>query len=817
MNTFLTELRYAVRMLLKSPGFSVIAILALALGIGANTAIFSVVNAVLLRPLPYPEAEKLILIREKTNVFPSGSVAYANYLDWREHQKGFTDLALYRGESFNIANVSGEPVPERLTGTRLTANFLSVLGVRPQLGRDLTEADDVPGAAPVAMISHALWQRRFGGAPTAVGQQLVVSGVTREIVGVLPPELDTRRADVYVPLADLRKDPGTLNRGNHPGFSAVGRLKPGVTLEQATADLDTIAAELERKYPDTNATRRSSTKLLLEAFVGRYRHSLNLLLGAVGCVLLIACANVANLQLARALSRAKELAVRAALGASRWQLVRQLLIESTLLALLGAAAGIMIAIWSLDGIRALSPAGVGRFQETRIDLVALSFTAAAAVAAGILVGLWPALRVSRTAALASTLHESGTRGGTGGALRQRARSALVVTQVALAIVLLAGAGLTLRSFWHAQQEALNFDPRGILTATISLSKARYDTDEKVIAFYTQLLDRVRALPGVDSAAIGSNIPFDESQWDSSFHITGTPPDQPGTEPSAEINIVTPEYFRVMGMPILRGRTFGPEEVLGRPRSIIIDESLARRYLAGRDPIGVNIDDNQTMKEDPPPTTVVGVVPRARTEAPGEDNVEKFNFPHIYFASSQYPNTGNTLVVRMKSGDPLALAPSIKREVAALDPEQPVGTISTMEKNIGNSLAPRRLTMVLLGSFAGLALLLASVGLYGVMALGVTQRTRELGIRMALGAARADVFRLVIGQGVGLIAIGVGFGLVGALAAGRALASVLYGVGAIDLIALSVAIVSLTIVALLACYVPARRATRVDPMVALRDE
>ncbi len=395
---------------------------------------------------------------------------------------------------------------------------------------------------------------------------------------------------------------------------------------------------------------------MLESAVGHYRHSLGLLLGAVGCVLLIACANVANLQLARALARGKELAIRAALGASRWRLARQLLTESTLLAIFGGAAGVILAIWSLDGILALSPANVARFKETRIDPSALGFTALVALGAGILAGVWPAWKISRTAALSMVLHEVGTRGGSGSVSRQRARSALVVTQVALAVILLAGAGLTLKSFWRAQQEPLGFDPHGVVAMTVALPQARYDKDEKVNAFFTRLLERVSALPGVDSAAIGSNVPFDDNEWDSSFHLTGAPEDPPGQEPSAEINVVSPDYFRVLGMPIIRGRTFGALETPGIPRSVIIDQSFAQRYSAGKDPLGLHIDDNQTRAEKPPPLTVVGVVPRTRNDAPGEDNVEKLNFPHMYFPTSQYAQSDVMLLVRAKSGDPMALAP-----------------------------------------------------------------------------------------------------------------------------------------------------------------
>jgi putative ABC transport system permease protein len=761
-----------------------------------------------------------------------------NFLDWRATQHSFTDIALVRREPLNFAVVTGDAPPDRINGARVTYSYLALLGMKPLIGRDLTEADDQPGSAPVVLIGENLWRTRFGKSSKVLGQQVVVDGVKREIVGVLPESIKfPRLAQIWVPIAELRKDPNIAQRGNHPGFSCLGRLKPGVSMTQANADLDTIALALEKQYPDTNSGRRVHMKQLLEASVGEYRQSLNLLLGAVACVLLIACANVANLQLARALSRSKELAVRAALGASRWSLARQLLTESTLLALLGAAAGVILAIWSLDAILGLSPQNIPRFKETRIDLTALLFTGVVALAAGILAGIWPAWKISNTEALSVVLHEAGSRGGSGGAARQRARSALVVTQVALAVVLLAAAGLTLKSFWRAQNAPLNFDPHNILLAAIDLPMNGYDKidekgrkvfdDDKIRAFYDRLLDRVRVLPGVEAASTGANIPFDDTEWDSYFHVTGTPKAEPGKEPSAEMNIVSPDYFKVMKMPIIRGRAFGPEELPDkeRSRSIIIDQTFAQRYFPGRDPIGMNLDDFSRQEEDAPPgseppgppLTVVGVVARTRNEAPGEDNVEKLGFVHMYRCFTQSPTSSNTLMLRVISGDPKALIPLVRREVQAIDPTLPIGNIATMEENIGSSLSTRRLTMTLLGTFAGLALLLASVGLYGVMALSVTQRTRELGIRLALGAAKADVFRLVLGQGAALIGIGLGLGLVGALAAGRALTSVLYGVGAIDVPALMTAIISLSVVAMLACFFPAQRATRVDPMVALREE
>lgn len=817
----MNDLRFAIRQLFKNPAFTIIASIALALGIGANAAIFSVVNAVLLRPLPYPDPDRLIVVRERTSVFESGSVSYPNFLDWREAQQSFTDIGLARRDNYNLSTPKGGAEPGQVGGARVTWNFVSIMGLKPILGRDFAETDDRPGSAKVVVISERLWQKRFGGAPSVIGEKLIVDTVPREIIGIVPETLRyPRNTDVLLPLAEMRAEPGVLRRDNHPGFSSIARLKPGIPLPRANAELDNIARNLEKKYPETNTSRRITTQPLLEAAVGNYRHSLSLLLAAVGCVLLIACANVANLQLARALARSKELAVRAALGASRWRLARQLLTESSILALVGGALGVILAIWSLDAILALSPSKVPRFQETRIDLHALAFTAIAALGSGLLVGVWPAWRISRTASLTNALHEAGMRGGSDGAGRQRARAILVVTQVALAVILLAGAGLTMKSFWRAQQEPLGFEPRGILTMTISLPRARYGKPDKVAAFNAQLLDRIRSLPGVEAAAIGVNVPFDETEWDSSFHLTGTPEAKPGTEPSAEINVVSPDYFRVVGMPIIRGRAFGPEDTAGRPRSIIIDETFAKRYFPNVDPIGQHIDDNQTEEGDPkkvPPLTVVGVVPRTRNEAPGEENIEKLKFPQMHFCAAQFPQEQNSLLVKVSSGDPLALAAAIKKEVQTLDPDQPVATISTMEKNIDASLVARRLTMTLLGVFSGLALLLASVGLYGVMALSVTQRTRELGIRMALGAARKDVFRLVLGHGVILISLGIGLGLIGAIAASRALRSILYGVGALDVSALAIAIAFLAVVALLACWLPARRATLVDPIEALRTE
>jgi putative ABC transport system permease protein len=817
----LEDLRFAFRQLVKNPGFTLIAIFALALGIGANTAIFSVVNAVLLKPLPYPESEKLIVLRERSNVFERGAVGYMNWLDWRAGQRSFTDLALVRRENVNFSAGPGAGAPERIRGLRASSGFLFTIGLKPVIGRDLTAAEDVDGAPNVVLISETLWKKHFAASPDVLGRRALIDGLEREIVGVFPAKMQFgRNPDVLVPLGEIAKEPGMLSRESHQGFWAVGRLKPGITMTQANSDLDAIAAALEKKYPESNTGRRVMMRPLFETTVGDYRASLNLLLAAVGCVLLIACANVANLQLARALARAKEMAVRAALGASRWTIARQLLIESTLIALLGAIAGLLLTVWSLDAIVALTPANVSRFHEARIDLGVLAFTTLAALGAGIVVGVWPAWRISRTISLSVALHEVGGRGSSDGAGKQRMRSGLVVTQVALAIVLLAGAGLTLKSFWHAQNAPLGFDPRGVVTFAIALPEAKYKKEEQQDAFWTQLLERVKNIPGVEAAAISANSPFDDNEWDSGFHVTGTPAAPLGQKPPAEVSPVSPDYFKVMGMPILGGRGFGPEDLpgeKGHSRSIIIDESFARKYFPGKDPIGQHIDDNQTLDKTQPPMTIIGIVPRTRNESPGEDNSEHLQMVEEYLLASQNPQSANNLHIRTSSRDIAPLVAAVKREVRALDADQPIGQITTMDEAIAASLATRRLTMVLLAAFAFLALVLASVGLYGVMALTVAQRTRELGIRMALGAERTNIFRLVLGHGMSLMAIGIVVGLVGAIGVGRILVSLLYNVGALDPGAVIAAVCSLLAVAVVACCVPARRATRVDPIIALRTE
>ena len=522
-----------------------------------------------------------------------------------------------RRSTYNVSFPAASNVsPERINSAEVTANFLPVLGLHPVMGRNFSTAEDTPGGPKVVMLSDALWRRRFGTDRNVVGQRIMADGVSREIIGIVPPEVGfPRQAEMYFPLGDFRKDPMLLNRGNHQSFSGLARLKPGVTLAQADHELNNIAAELARRYPTTNTGRLVSTKDMLVFSVGEYRQSLYLLLGAVGCVLLIACANVANLQLARASGRTKELAVRAALGAGRGRLMGQMLTESAVLGLLGGGLALLLSLWAMDAITALSPRQVQRFQQAHLDFTALGFTAAIALGTGLLVGIWPAWRVSRMAAMATALHEGSARGGTGGAGQHRARSILVVAQVALAMVLLTCAALTLKSFWRLQNLPLGFRPDGLLMMSISLPESHYPTAQ-VSPFYTRLLERVRALPGVVSASLGGNVPFDGSEWSTDFHLTGTPPYPPGQEPETEGNVVSLDYFKTMGIPLVRGRDFGPQDVVGQPRAVIIDEGFARRYFPGQDPIGRHIDDNHTVIENPPPMTVIGVVGTTRHGAPG---------------------------------------------------------------------------------------------------------------------------------------------------------------------------------------------------------
>ncbi len=814
----MNDLKFAIRRLIKSPGYTSMAVMTLALGIGACTAVFSVVNAVLLRPLPYLDPERLVLLRESSTNFPAGAVSFPNFTDWRENQHGFTDLALFRTERLNFAVVGNNRVePERVASARMAGGFLNIVGLPPQLGRFFTEEEDAASGPRVVVLSDRLWRRAFGGSPDAIGRTVTVEGIPRTVVGVADPRVGVPRgAELFVPLGELRGQSNTLNRGAHGGYSVLARLRTDTTLAAATAELNSIAAGLEQKYPETNTGRRVRSQALYENAASQYRLSLWMLLGAVGCVLLIACANIAGLQLARAAGRVRELAVRAALGASRGQLARQFLLESIVLSLVGGAAGVLLASWSLSAIQLLYPQNAPRFTDARLDWQVLAFNCAIALTAGVLVGTWPAWRASRLHNLAARIHDGGTRGGSDGPSRGRAQAGLVVAQVALALVLLTGAGLLIRSFQRVQDLPLGFSPAGVLMVELQLPRARYDSDEKVNAFYAQLLQRVAGLPGVRGAAIGANVPFDDTSNDASFHVTNSPDPGPGKDPLSEVSMVSPDYFQVLGVELLRGRAFNAADTHSSPKAVIIDESFANRYFADHDPIGGQIDDFQSDEKGSAPLSVVGVVRRTRNDAPG-DGIESLNLPQMYFAHAQFPESDVALLVRTDLADPLGLASAVTREIHAIDPDQAAAISGRMDQLIATSLAPRRLIMSLLGIFSGIALLLAVIGLYGLLALSVAQRTREFGIRMALGAQAGAVRTLVVRRGLTLVGIGLGAGFAGAMLLGRVMSSLLFATSPMDPPTLLSVFAILSLSAVSACLVPAWRATRVDPAIALRNE
>ena len=808
------DLRFALRQLLKSPGFTFVAILTLTLGIGANTAIFSVVNAVLLRPLPYPEPDRLYQLSETRPGFGEMSVAYPNYLDWRAAQHTFEDLSVYRRDDFNLTG-SGEP--ETLHGAFVTASYFKVVGLAPKLGRVFSERDDQSGGANVVVLSEAFWRTRFGADPRIIGRVLTLNFISYEVVGVMPATLTSpRNIDLYVPFGYFAQRPYLTQRDSHPGLFGIARLKKGMSIAQAQADFAVICQGLEQQYPDSNAGNGVKFTQLLENAVGEYRETLWLLLGAVGFVLLIACANLASLQLARAAGRRKEIAVRAALGASRGRLLSQLSCESVLLAAIGGGLGLLLAVWSVDAIRAFSPKDIPRFHQISVDGVVLAFAAVVSLGSGLLFGLFPAWKISR-ADLNSALQEAG-RGGTSGPGRQRSQALLVIGQVALACVLLTGAGLLLKSFAALQSVRLGFQPNHVLTVQIKLPGLKYRDNPngpaEMAAFYRQLLEGIAALPDVRTVALSDNPPFTNAGGgnQNSFAITGRPDPKPGEEPFAETQLVSPDYFKTMGMALRSGRAFNAGDALDTPKVVIIDEAFAKKFFPGQDPIGQQIND---IAREQPRThfTIVGVVSTVRHADLAADEPK---LVQAYYAAAQYPSLQTSLLVR-SAGDPLALARAVRNAVLAIDPTQPVFDVRSMDDRLAESLATRRLSVILVALFSALALVLAALGLYGTLAYAVAQRTREIGIRLALGAQRAAVFRLILGRGMSLVGIGLGVGLAAAFVFGRLLANFLYGVGARDPLTLTLVVFVLAAAALLACFLPARRATHVDPMIALRAE
>jgi len=812
METFLQDVRYGVRVLARHKGFTAVAVLTLALGIGANTAIFSVVNELLLRPLPYRDAERIVMLWEVT---PEGrrqnTTSRANFRGWREQAKSFEGMAAFSDQRVNLTG-SGEP--EEISLQLATPELFRVLGAEPLLGRVLADEDGRAGTYGV-VLGHGLWKRRFGGDPQIVGKPITLNGTPYNVVGVLPPDFQWhirqrsgtgRPAEIWAVLAMPPPGTGATERGRF--LSVVGRLKPGVSFEQAAAELKTIHArlELESTY---NKGYGAEVIPLREQFFGNIRKALWLLLGAVGFVLLIACANVANLLLSRVAAREKEIALRTALGARRVRVIRQLLTESLLLSVLGSLLGLLVAWWGIGALVAISPRELTHLQGVRLNLTVLGWTLGISLLTAVIFGIAPALEATRLN-LNDALKEGGKGAEGQGSRSRRLRGALVVAEVALALMLLASAGLLVRSFLRLQKINAGFETENVLTMVLRLPAGKYPEDPQMVAFFRRALERVRALPGVRSAGMVNFLPLYGGLGSATgFHIEGQPAPPPGEGPGASVRVADAGYFKTMGIPLLRGRNFTETEEAEARGVVIVSESLARKYFPDEDPLGKRI--KVFMSEEPAWTEIVGIAGDVRYDSLTEEAEPTVYEPHPELT---YPFM--TLVIRT-NGDPEALAPAVRREISALDPDQPVSDVRTMNQVMADTVGRARFNTLLLGLFAGLATLLAAVGIFGVMNYSVTLRTREIGLRMALGAEPGRVLMLVLRQGLLLTLIGIGVGLAGALALTRVMSGLLFGVGATDPATFAAIVLLLAVVSLIACYIPARRATRVDPLVALKYE
>jgi len=799
MRTFWQDLRYGARILLKQPVFTLIAVLTLGLGIGANTAIFSLVNAVLLRPLPFAEPERLVWTWGEFSGGNRASTSPPDFLDYRAQNRGFEELAAINFNSFNLTGV-GEP--ERIIGNMVTANFFQALAVKPVQGRAFLPEEEQSGRERVAIIGQGLWQRRFGGDPQIIGKTIQLDGRSYTVVGVAPDATRVlQEAEIWTPLTF--DDPGMKIRRFH-FLRAIGRLKQGVTLQQAQADIDSVAAGLEKLYPESNKDWRLRLVPMREYLVGQTRRPLYILLGAVGFVLLIACANVANLALAQASRRQKEVALRHALGANRMRLIRQMLTESALLSVIAGTIGLLLAWWGSDLLKALAQDSIPRLGEIAPDNRVLGFTLLVSLLTGVVFGLAPALQASRPD-LNEMLKEGG-KGGGSGSRTGRARNALIVIEVAMALVLLVGAGLLIKSFRRLQEVDPGFDPRNLLTLRLFLPQSKYAGPQQRQAFFEQALKRIESLPGVQAVGTSTSIPSLGGP-DNYFTIEGRPFPDPNRKVTAFNPMVSHDYLRAMKIPLIKGRHFTePETKEEKPKTVIINEAFARAYFADVEPLGKRLIIDMG---EPWTCEIVGVA--------GDTTQFALNlgaFPIMYLPSIR---VGVAAVVVRASGDPLALTASVREAVREVDRDQPIANIRSMDQRMSSMAGGSRFGALLLGVFAAVALLLSAIGIYGVIAYSVAQRTREVGIRMALGAQGRSVLGLVIGQGMKFVLIGVGVGIAGALALTRVLSSLLFNVSATDPLTFAGVSTLLALVALLACYVPARRATKVDPMIALRSE
>jgi len=802
------DLRFGLRMLLKHKGFTTIAVLTLGLGIGANTAIFSVVDAVLLRPLPFADAERLLWLGGWMGNDKEQGVTPADFLDYREQSQSFAQLAASVSDSVAM-NLSGSGEPERLKSGLVTANYLDVFGVKPALGRTFVAEEGQEGRELVVVLSHSLWVRRFGADPAIVNQTIMLGKRRFTVIGVMPPQFQyPPGVEVWQPFSFPASPQGAFRSRELHFLRPVAKLKPGVTIAQAQAEVETIARRLQALYPKTNANQSLFLMPLQERLVGNIRLTLLVLLGAVGAVLLIACANVANLLLARAASRQKEIAVRSALGASRGRVVRQLLIESLTLALAGGVGGVLLARWGVKLLVAFSADYLPRADEVRINTPVFGFTLAVALLTGLLFGLAPAIEAARMN-LTEALKEGGGAGG--GARRHRTLNLLVVVEVALAMVLLVGAGLLVNSFIRLQQVRPGFDEQNLLTARIDLPNP-YAQQEKKTQFFEQLQQRVAALPGVEAVGLVTELPLARQSADFPFSIEGRPAPPTGQGHHADIRNVNHDYFRAMRIPLRTGRNFTEAEARNNAKVVLISEALAQRFFAGEDPLGQWLRLSWMDKE---PYEVIGIAGDVRHRGLDIELRQTIYFPSLRLGySNMVIRTTSALPSRI---DPTSLAAAVRREVAAIDPNQPVANIKMMEQWVAESVAQPRFRTLLLGVFSAVALLLSVVGIYGVMAYAVSQRTREIGIRLALGARTGAVLKLALGQGMKLAGLGMALGLLASLALTRLMKNLLFGVSATDPLTFVVIALLLTAVALLACYFPARKAAKIDPLSALRSE
>jgi putative ABC transport system permease protein len=810
MDTLLQDLRYAVRLLLKSPVFAGIAILTLALGIGANTAIFTVVNAVLLRPLAFRDPSRLVLVAEKSK-YPTISTSYENYVDWRDQSHTFESLEATRGTTITL---TGAGDPERLNARMMTANIFPLLGVNARLGRAFLPEEDRAGGSPVVLLSYGLWQRHFGRSHDVIGKSLSLDAQPYTIVGVLPSGFQVLQpADVFLPFTPWAK---TLpdDRNWHPGIFVVGRLKAGVSRKQARTEMVGITKRLEEQYPIYNTGTSADVVGLQEQMVQNVRPALMLLIGAVTFVLLIACANVANLLLARATVRGREVAIRTSMGATRWRVVRQLLTESVLISLAGGALGLLLAWAAIGPLLKISADSVPQAFSVGLDRWVLAFTVGVSLVTGVVFGIVPALRTAKLD-LRETLNE-GSRGSTMGPGQHRLRGSLVALEIALAMLLLVGAGLLLRSFSRLQDIAPGFQADHLLVADLPLSQTTYAKPEQRFEFYDRLVERAKTLPGVRSAAAASFLPVSGGGGLLHFNIAGRPPKSPQDYIATGYRTITPNYFETLGVPLLQGRLFRSADNERGPAVVLINVTMAHTYFPGEDPLGKRIQVGATPDPDPqnPQMEIVGVVGDV-LQGLGLDPKAEMYLP--YRQADQVLPVFQLSVVLRTAGDPLLQATALRSALAEIDPNQPLVKVRTMEDNMAATVAQPRFRTWLIGIFAALALLLAAVGIYGVMSYSVTQRTNEIGIRVTLGAQSADVFRIVVGEGLRLALVGVGIGLLAALILTRVLQGFLFGISASDPLTFTCVAVLLTFVGIAAAFFPARRATRVDPIVALRYE